>query len=129
LHEKKLLNGSSFANAKALHSDIPMQEIMAAESVVQLGITDPLIFEIIGLFEEDFGPDRLSDMAVSILWNRFLSYSYRILKELDLKPRATFVVAGKTYQLPVAPWGKRMILVPSELLDPLPIAPGPLRNR
>ena len=80
---------------------------------MQLGITDPLIFELIGLFEEDFGPDRLSDMAIGILWVRFLSYADRISKELDLRPRTTFAVGGKKFELPLAPWGKPMILVPS----------------
>ena len=90
--------------------------------ILQLGITDPLIFELIGLFEEDFGPDRLCDMAIGILWVRFLSYTDRISKEFDLKPRTTFAVGSNKFELPLAPWGKPMILVPSELLDPLPVA-------
>jgi hypothetical protein len=109
-------------NGSGIGPDLAQRLATRGWEIVQLGITDPLIFELIGLFEEDFGPDRLSDMAIGILWVRFLSYTDRISKDLDLKPRATSTVGSKNFELPITPWGKPMILVPSELLDPLPVA-------
>jgi hypothetical protein len=58
-----------------------------AAEIINLGVKDPVIFELIGLFEDDFGADRLSDMAVAILVEHFVAYSERIAEELDLKPR------------------------------------------
>jgi hypothetical protein len=109
-------------NGSGIGPDLAQRLATRGWEIVQLGITDPLIFELIGLFEEDFGADRLSDMAIGILWLRFLTYTDRISRELNLKPRATFKVGIKRFELPVTPWRTSMTLVPSELLDPLPVA-------
>ena len=93
------------------------------KEIVDLGIDDPEIFEVIGLFQEGFGADLLSDMAVSILKSRFLAYTERIAADLKLAPTAKFRLKGKEWTLPVHPDGKTpLFLVPSEVLTPLPIA-------
>jgi hypothetical protein len=93
------------------------------KEIIDLGINDPEIFELIGLFQEGFGPDLLSDMAVSILKHRFLTYSQRIAKELNLKPRNRFRWNGIDWDLPTLPGVRRsLVLVPTALLNELPIA-------
>jgi len=97
--------------------------VKRAKEIIRLGINDPEIFELIGLFQEDIGSDLLSDMAVSILKTRFLEYSQRVTKELKLTPRKEFSINGQKWTLPILPDGKRaLILVPSSLLSKLPIA-------
>jgi hypothetical protein len=97
-----------------------------ADEIVKLGIEDPVIFELIGLFEEDFGADRLSDMTVAVVTDEFRSYTNRVVVELDLKPHATFPFNGKDFELPIAIDGKSpLLLVPEELLDTLPLALDP----
>ncbi len=97
--------------------------VQRGKEIVDLGIDDPEIFEVIGLFQEGFGPDLLSDMAVSILKTRFFAYTERIAADLKLAPTKTFRLKGKEWNLPVHPNGKTaLILVPSEVLTPLPIA-------
>lgn len=91
--------------------------------IVRLGIKDPLIFELIGLFEEDFGADRLSDMTIGILQGKFLSYTDRVTKEIRLKKFGIFTYLKSDWQLPVLNDGKTpLILVPSDLLNDLPVA-------
>ena len=93
------------------------------KQIVDLGIEDPEIFEIIGLFQEGFGPDLLSDMAVSILKRRFFAYTQRITASLTLNPVKNVRFKQKEWTLPVGPDGKTaLIFVPSEVLTPLPIA-------
>lgn len=93
------------------------------KEIIDLGIDDPEIFEVIGLFQEGFGADLLSDMAVSILKARFLAYTERITTDLKLTPTKRFRLKGKDWTLPVHPDGTTaLILVPSEVLTPLPIA-------
>ena len=60
--------------------------------IVALGVTDPVIFELIGLFEDDFGADRLSDMTVAILGDDFRAYTQRVATGLDLKSAPGFQV-------------------------------------
>ena len=93
------------------------------KQIVDLGIEDPEMFEIIGLFQENFGPDLLSDMAVSILKDRFFAYTQRLTIHLKLRPIKTFKFKQKNWTLPVHPDGKTaLILVPSDFLTPLPVA-------
>jgi hypothetical protein len=93
------------------------------KEIIELGIDDPEIFEVIGLFQEGFGPDLLSDMAVSILKSRFLAYTERITRDLKLGPTKVFRLKGKEWLLPVHLDGKTaLILTPTEVLTPLPIA-------
>jgi hypothetical protein len=97
--------------------------VQRGKEIVDLGIDDPEIFEVIGLFQEGFGSDLLSDMAVSILKSRFFAYTERVAADLKLAPTKTFRLKGKEWTLPVHPDGKTaLILVPSEVLTPLPIA-------
>src|SRR5713101_2625825 len=52
-----------------------LAELLAqrGKEIIDLGIDDPEIFEVIGLFQEGFGADLLSDMAVSILKSTFFA--------------------------------------------------------
>jgi hypothetical protein len=93
------------------------------KQIVDLGIEDSEMFEIIGLFQENFGPDLLSDMAVSILKDRFFAYTERVATRLMLNPAKRFHLKRKDWTLPVHPDGKTtLIFVPSEFPTPLPVA-------
>ncbi len=91
--------------------------------IVRLDIDATEMFELIGLFQENFGPDLLSDMAVGILKERFLAYTQRVTHELKLQPSKVFQVNGKDWFLPVHPNGVNALLfIPSDILSPLPVA-------
>lgn len=97
--------------------------VKRAKEIMALGIEDPEMFELIGLFQEDIGADLLSDMAVSILKHRFLAYTQRVTKELNLRPSKGFQIQGRGWVLPILPDGKRaLVMVPKALLSKLPIA-------
>jgi hypothetical protein len=63
----------------------------------------PDVFELIGVFSEKIGCDRLSDMIVSVLKSQFLAYTDRITKalgitritEVDYAAVSTFVPNSK----------------------------------
>jgi hypothetical protein len=91
--------------------------------IVSLDIEAPEMFELIGLFQENFGPDLLSDMAIGILKERFLAYTQRVTQELKLQPSKAFPIKGKEWILPVHPDGEKALLfIPSDVLSPLPVA-------
>lgn len=92
-----------------------------ADEIVGLGIEDPLIFELIGLFEKNYGPDRLSDMTIAILRENFLEFTQRITQELGIQDVTTLNFSGKDFILPRH--GKKFILfLPENLLRDLPVA-------
>lgn len=90
--------------------------------IVQAGIKDPVIFELVGMFEEGIGADRISDMTISILVKNFAEYTQRIAKEVNA-PTRKIKVRDTEFLLPVdKASGKPIILVPKKLLNNLPIA-------
>jgi hypothetical protein len=97
--------------------------VLRAKQIVNLGIEETEMFELIGLFQEDFGPDLLSDMAVSILKESFFSFTQRVTVRLRLNPSKPFRFKQKDWLLPVHPDAKTaLIFVPADILSPLPIA-------
>jgi hypothetical protein len=95
-----------------------------AWEIIQAGITDPVIFELVGLIEENIGADRISDMVIWIIILDLLTYSERVAKNLDLNTcRAK--ARGKEFSLPAVPGSNRpTVLIPHEILNDLPVAYG-----
>ncbi|CAN5150323.1 hypothetical protein BH23BAC1_BH23BAC1_41110 [soil metagenome] len=96
--------------------------LTTVSQIVQAGIKDPIIFELVGMFEEGVGADRISDMTVKVLFDNFAQYSSRVAKELKA-PLKKFTINEREYELPFDPeTGNEIILVPKSLLNNLPIA-------
>ena len=55
-----------------------MQVISDAFDIVKKGILYPEIFQLVSLFEENIGPDRLSDMISTIIYPDMVAYTKRI---------------------------------------------------
>lgn len=91
-----------------------------AKEIVDAGIEDTEIFELVGLFESDVGPDRISDMVGRIVIDDLQKYTERILTSLKVK---TTTIPGTQYRSIWNPHnGKPLILVPADVLRDLPIA-------
>lgn len=91
-----------------------------ALEIVQAGIEDPEIFELIGLLEEGIGADRISDMLLSILDADFLAYTHIIAQKLKL-PVQEYVHEGITYRVPHYQ-DEPVAFVPEKFIVALPIA-------
>ncbi len=92
----------------------------SALEIYNLGITDPEIIEIVGIFEEGFGPDLISDMTLDIIRDDFCKFTERIGKELG-------IVLGyskyKNFNLPKHPTKDEYLLfIPLQFLRDLPVA-------
>ncbi|BCA57150.1 hypothetical protein W02_42900 [Nitrospira sp. KM1] len=84
--------------------------LKTAKEIIDVGIKDPEIFELVGLFAEDIGPDRISDMTAGIIQSHLKAFTRRVFKELNVKQS-------------INPYSRKpIILVPKEILRPLPIA-------
>ena len=80
---------------------------------------DPETLELVGVFTEGLGCDRISDMMVKILLPRFLAYTTRVTKELQIQKTMTIAFDGKTYICPQAKKNQKpVILVPRSILKP-----------
>lgn len=94
------------------------------KSIIDAGNDDPTIFELLGAFEDDVGPDLISDMITNILIKEFICYTQRICNELNVELKE--LQFSKNYskdQLPQNPYNKDpIILIPKEFLRDLPVA-------
>lgn len=94
-----------------------------AFDIVKQGSTQPEIFQLVGLFEENIGPDRLSDMIATIIKKDIIAYSKRVHKDLEINashyPKEKFDKNGILYN----PYKKcQFLFLPLDILHELPIA-------
>ncbi|WP_338429728.1 hypothetical protein [Synechococcus elongatus] len=103
---------------------IALELAKTAWEIVKAGISDPVIFELVGLIEENIGADRISDMVIHIILLDLLAYSERVAKNLDLNI-CQVKVRSKNYSLPTIPASRRpIVFIPCEILNDLPVANG-----
>jgi hypothetical protein len=120
--------GSKSIYGKAIGKQLAIKLVDSAQEILSMGIKDPEIFELLGLFEDGFGADRLSDMTIRIIRDDLFEFTQRICKELKITTilyKSKY--AGKQWNLPESPNQKHspLILLPKEFLRDLPVAYSP----
>lgn len=90
--------------------------------IVRAGIDDPDIFQLIGLFEDGIGADRVSDMTGAIIAEGLLAFAARVAARLEIATRPARY-RGREFALPAdKKTGRPILLVPFEILRDLPVA-------
>lgn len=96
--------------------------LRTAKEVVDAGVLDPAIFELVGVLEEGVGSDRISDMLARIITDDILQYSHRVFGELSVSGR-DIKFGDETFRLPINPYNRYpILLIPKDILRPLPVA-------
>lgn len=96
--------------------------LFTTKQIVNAGIDDPIIFELVGVFEEGIGADRISDMTIDILYDCFLNFTQRVSSELGIRTDIE-VFENNRYEVPKDSLTNEPILfIPKSLLNNLPIA-------
>lgn len=98
--------------------------IQLAEStydIIKAGMTDPEIFCLMQLIEDNMGADRISDMTISILQKHFLSYTQRISLELALPTKQYMYSYDLSFNVPFYN-GNPILFIPAQFLCDLPYA-------
>jgi len=90
------------------------------KSFVKLGIVDPVIFQLAGIFVENIGADRISDMIIYILLPQLAQFSSRIAKELNLLEFSSISINNFNYYNLPCYLNKVILLVPLDILKLLP---------
>ena len=96
--------------------------IANAYDIVKAGVDDPEFFQLLPLFQDDVGPDLLSDMIATIILPDIQNYTKRIFKELKVKPE-NYPDKKFNEGCLVNPYKQcDVLLVPVEILHKLPVA-------
>jgi hypothetical protein len=102
--------------------------LQTAKDIISLGIQDPDLFMAMGVFEEGFGPDRISDMTASVIFSDLLAFNSRILDILQI-PSESYTITlgnsnrfnGKLAKNPYTKKNEPILLLPYDILRKLPI--------
>lgn len=98
--------------------------IQLAEStydIIKAGMTEPEIFCLMQLIEDNMGADRISDMTICILHKHFLAYTQRISLELALPTKQYKYSYDESFNVPF--YNRKPILfIPAQFLCDLPYA-------
>ena len=98
------------------------QVISDAYDIVKTGSSQPEIFQLVGLFEENVGADRLSDMIATIILPDILAYTKRINFEFGINPK-NYPDIEFCNEIAINPYKKcELLYLPEEILHELPIA-------
>ena len=122
--------GASSVSGSGSGRETTKQVLNTAKQIVALGIEDPDLFVAMSLFEEGFGPDRISDMTTRVIVRHLIEFNHRILGALSIpsQPRKFKLCKGEEVQasLPINPCisgsVSPVLLVPKDILRNLPIA-------
>lgn len=117
------LGFSKFQHGSGWGEVTSSQVLQDAYKIIKKGSTQPEIFHLVSLFEENVAGDRLSDMIASIIEKYIFQYTLRIMNQLNISkkthPEFTFLKNG----LVKNPFKKDpILLLPVEILHELPIA-------
>ena len=113
---------SKGTSGSGIGPDLRKKLLQTAKAVIEAGQNDPEFFELIGLFESNFGSDRISDMTANIIFNDLKLFTNNIIEDLEVD---VFRVLKKDNNtgLPLNPFtDDPLLLVPKELLRDLPVA-------
>ena len=93
-----------------------------AFDIVKAGIEDPEFFQLLPLFQDNVGPDRLSDMIATLILTDIRAYTERVNQQLGI---TECNYPNKLFQdgllcNPVK--GYEILLLPVEILHKLPVA-------
>lgn len=117
--------GVHSGDGNAIGLGLAKRLLSTALDILDMGIKDPEIFELIGLFEEDFGADRLSDMTIAIIKEDIFLYTEHVASILKVKQDKLirWRLKDREYLLPKHPAKKGpAVILPKVLLRDLPIA-------
>jgi len=116
------LGFSSGSHGAGFGTQLRAKIIQDAYEIIKSGSEQPEIFQLTSLFEENVGPDRLSDMVARLVYDNIVTYSKRIFRELGITPEAYpgYHFKDGIPQNPYKPYW--ILLLPVDILHELPIA-------
>lgn len=106
-------NGTS---GNAIGKELRQGILRTIKDLLKNGVVEPIIFELLGVFQEKVGCDRISDLVTAITYDEIVLYTKRILHDLNCNFTNDDGMIINPYN------GELVLLLPMEILSPLPVA-------
>ena len=76
--------GEKTDKGTAISKPVAKEILLSATEMLSVGVEDPEIMELLGLFVENFGPDSISDLNAHIIYEDLCNFTQRVSDELNL---------------------------------------------
>lgn len=116
--------GAGSIHGSGVGPEMASRLVATAKAIVDLGVTDPDLFLLLPLLEDDVGPDLISDMVTNVVLEDLAAFTVRNAEALGLSLE-DHTVLGTSFTLPTNPTQKQrtpVFLVPKDVVRALPIA-------
>jgi hypothetical protein len=117
-------DASSGSSGSGMGKELRENLLDNIRKITAAGIDDPVLFELVGIFQDKIGPDRISDMVAKIIIKDLIIFTQRVCSDCGIAMQSmTYSKGMEQEDLPVNPLNsKPIILVPKEVLRDLPVA-------
>jgi hypothetical protein len=126
LHERRetcLGYGGAGTSGSSRPDSLKARILNTTRDIVNLGVKNPEIIGLMGIFEDDVGPDTISDMTTNSLMAVLQEITMDFCRRYSI-PTQKFTIGFEQFELPINPlvqW-HGFLLVPKDVLRELPIA-------
>lgn len=109
-------------NGNAIGPILRENILTTIKELLEAGDVDPVIFELLGVFQEHMGCDRISDLITFILHKEILQYTNRVVIALNL-PHTSIRIQSENYAVCRNPYNRKfLLLLPRVIVSPLPVS-------
>lgn len=105
------------STGKGIGTSLAKQILETSLSITRAGIADPVFFELLPIFQENFGPDLISDMTCNLIKESILSYTDNIITNENI-PYKIYTLNEKDYRITI----DEIVFLPQDILRDLPVA-------
>lgn len=122
--ENGLGYGGSGRSGSSRPTDVRDKILRTSQEIIRLGIKDPEMISLMGFFEEDVGPDTISDFTTSVIIEDLAAITYEFCRSHNIPTAKTKI--SENYPVPIfenkSGRSVPLVLVPKDIVRELPVA-------
>lgn len=122
--ENGLGYGGSGRSGNSRPEDIREAILRTSKEIITLGASDPEMISLMGFFEEDVGPDTISDMTTTVIIEDLAAITEAFCQTNGVPLFSSEICASHKLPKYVDPQGRSapIVLIPEDIVRELPIA-------
>jgi hypothetical protein len=115
--------GGSGVSGSSRPDTLKARILKTTREVLELGIKDPEVISLMGIFEDDVGPDTISDLTTNAIFSALQEITLNFCRKYSI-PTKQYTIGFDDYDLPINPYDPLhgFALVPKDILRELPVA-------
>lgn len=122
--ESGLGYGGSGRSGSSRPSQIREKILRTTQEIINLGVRDPEMISLMGFFEEDVGPDTISDLTTRVILEQLAAITEGFCNSVGIPVFESDLVNESKLPKLEKPTGKQtsLVLIPRDIVRDLPVA-------